>query len=335
MDHTGLLLRPSIVVLALFLVGVIPSTATASEDSDLSVSVTSDPEPVPDHTQVTYTVTATNAGPRDAYAIVHNTLPEAFSLMSFGGSATGDCVPVQPGISTSVSCDTQLLPGASKTLTVTAEAFQCVTNRLTDQAGIDLNSSNRTDPNPANNTAQVTSTMVSTNGFPCEALGGNVSGGGGRGGGGTGGGGGIGGGGVVATPLKIDRLVMTAPAFRAALSGPSLIAAKATGTQVTYRLSKAAAASFYVWQRLPGRLARGKCVRPTRANLRSRLCARLVALTGHFAQAGAAGANHFRFTGRFAGRKLRPGRYQLVGYARDAAAGKTSLPARASFSIVP
>lgn len=323
MDRIRRLLRPSVLVLALVLAGAVPSAAAAS-DADLSVSVTSSPEPVADQSAVTYTVTATNAGPDDTYAIVYDNVPDSFSYMSFGGDAAVNCTPAEPGLATQVSCDPHLAPHETKTLTVTAQTYQCVTG-ATDDAGIDINSPDRTDPNPANNRAQVTSTMTSTDGSACEPASGG--GNGARPGAGGGGGG-------VSTPLTINHLVLGVGSFRGASSGPSLVAAKATGTQVTYRLSKAATAKFYVRQRLPGRRAKGKCVRPTKANRKSRACTRLVPMRGSFAQAGAAGANRFRFTGCLAGRKLRPGKYQLVGYAVDAGAGETSAPARASFSIV-
>jgi len=56
---------------------------------------------------------------------------------------------------------------------------------------------------------------------------------------------------------------------------------------------------------------------------------------GAFVQAGKAGANRFHFTGRIAGHKLRPGRYELDAYAVDDQTGKASPAARAAFTIVP
>jgi hypothetical protein len=90
---------------------------------------------------------------------------------------------------------------------------------------------------------------------------------------------------------------------------------------------------FTVVQPEPGRKARGgRCVKPTRANRKARKCTRLVTLTGSFTRGGKAGANSFRFTGRLAGHRLKPGKYQLV--ATPSAGGRTGRAASASFRII-
>jgi hypothetical protein len=58
-----------------------------------------------------------------------------------------------------------------------------------------------------------------------------------------------------------------------------------------------------------------------------------VRLRGSFKHIGKAGTNSFKFTGRLAGKALKPGSYRLVAVARDAA-GNASSVKRARFRIV-
>jgi hypothetical protein len=132
----------------------------------------------------------------------------------------------------------------------------------------------------------------------------------------------------------VSRETLSPSAFPAAPSGPSALTAKRRyGTKVRYTLNEAASVTFTVVQPQPGRRAAGgRCVKATRANRRARRCTRLVALPGSFRRASGAGANSFRFTGRLAGHKLKPGKYQLVATPR--AGAKTGRTASASFRII-
>jgi hypothetical protein len=103
---------------------------------------------------------------------------------------------------------------------------------------------------------------------------------------------------------------------------------------VLYRLSAAAVTTFTVERPQAGRKVKGNCVRPTPANRKRKACTRYVAAKGKFIHNGAEGSNHFRFTGRLAGKKLPPGRYRLAVYAVDSA-GNTSAAARKDFRIIP
>lgn len=140
---------------------------------------------------------------------------------------------------------------------------------------------------------------------------------------GAGGGGGGGGGAPAVTGLDLARA-----AFRAAGRGGSVRAAAKVGTTVSYSLSTAGAVAFAVERRGAGRKARGKCRKRTQANAGRKRCD--LRLKGSFKHQGAAGGNSLVFTGRLRGRKLRPGRYNLV--AKPAGAGAKS--ARAKFKIV-
>jgi hypothetical protein len=159
----------------------------------------------------------------------------------------------------------------------------------------------------------------------------------GGGGGGSTGGGGAGGtnsGGGSAGAAVVGTETLSPKAFRAAPSGLSAIAAKrGYGSTVTYSLNENATVRFSVVKPQRGRRARGgRCVTPTKTNRKARTCTRLVAIPGRFTRAGNAGANRFRFTGRLAGRKLRPGKYRLV--ATPTASGHVGRPASASFQII-
>ena len=125
------------------------------------------------------------------------------------------------------------------------------------------------------------------------------------------------------------------PGTFAALSGrgSSLISAKrkpARGATVKYRLSEAATVTFTVERAVRGRKKKGRCVPGRR---KGKACTSYKKVKGSFTHAGGAGANSLRFSGRLARKPLRPGRYRLVGTARDAA-GNVSKTVRTSFRIV-
>jgi lysophospholipase L1-like esterase len=133
-------------------------------------------------------------------------------------------------------------------------------------------------------------------------------------------------------PPVIRRLELSPRRFVAARRGGS-IAARA-GAKVTYRLTEAGATRFRVKRAAAGRRVGGECVAPTRRNRDARRCTRYVLMLGAFVHRGHAGANSFRFSGRLAHRRLRPGSYRLVARAGDAL-GNVSIPARAPFRILP
>ena len=145
------------------------------------------------------------------------------------------------------------------------------------------------------------------------------------------GGPGPGGGGAV---VALSRESISPTAFRAAPKGPSALAAKLrTGATVSFTLSTAATVTFSVARPRTGRRSgKGGCVKPKRSNHRKRRCTRLEVLAGRFTRDGRAGANGFRFTGRFAGRKLKPGSYKLI--ATPSANGRTGTAVSASFHII-
>lgn len=126
-------------------------------------------------------------------------------------------------------------------------------------------------------------------------------------------------------------------AFAAAASGPSARAPtrRSPGATVSYSVTRAAAVRFSVTQTRSGRRTgkgrAARCVAATKANRKGRRCTRTVVLPGNFSRTAKAGANRFRFTGRLAGRKLKPGSYTLI--ATPSAGGRFGRSTRRSFRI--
>jgi Glycosyl hydrolase family 26 len=107
----------------------------------------------------------------------------------------------------------------------------------------------------------------------------------------------------------------------------------AGGTRFRYTLSEAARVRFAIKRTTGGRRVRGDCRAKRRSNEGRPSCHRHRRIGSFAAQVGA-GANWTRFSGRLAGRALRPGRYRVLVAATDAA-GNRSRPARASFQVAP
>lgn len=138
----------------------------------------------------------------------------------------------------------------------------------------------------------------------------------------------------------VDRLRLSPSTFAAASHGPAVSAASAHprrrkfGAKVTYQLNETATVRFTVQQALRGRKAKhGGCARPTKRNRKGHKCIRLRTLRGGFTLVGRAGANSFRFSGRLAGKRLKPGKYRLM--VIPSAGGRSGRPIVQAFRIVP
>ena len=137
-----------------------------------------------------------------------------------------------------------------------------------------------------------------------------------------GGGGGGGGGGTTTTPT-VTGLKIAPKSFRAATTGGSVLPVGAPAT-VTFTLSAPAQkVRFRVQRPIAGRWIGGRCRALTRVNRSKPKCVRPPAVLGTFlvtpviAAAGAS-TQAFGFTGRVAGKALKPGAYQLLPQAIDA-----------------
>ncbi len=167
---------------------------------------------------------------------------------------------------------------------------------------------------------------------------GNGAGGGsgstGGGSGSTGGAGATGGSG--ATTPALTSLTITPFAFVAAPGGPSVIVQPSSrkGAEVAYQLNVAATVRFVFQHAVPGRRqrvnGRTRCVVQTHKNAHAGLCARYVTV-GSLTQAGKAGADSFRFSGRLSVGKLPVGSYILV--ATPSTAAGTGRSVQVTFRI--
>jgi hypothetical protein len=104
------------------------------------------------------------------------------------------------------------------------------------------------------------------------------------------------------------------------------------GTVFSYRVSEAATVTFTIRRKFTGRKVNGRCVRARRVNRRRPSCFGYRRV-GSFVQAGAAGRNTRRFTGRIGRKRLHPGSFRATLVATDAA-GNRSKPRWVDFQIV-
>jgi hypothetical protein len=122
--------------------------------------------------------------------------------------------------------------------------------------------------------------------------------------------------------------VLSPSSFVAANSGPSVVAAAKVGTTVVYKLSEPATAEFRVDKRVTGVKKGKRCVAGKPGHGKKR-CTRTAAVAGSFTQTGSAGLNSFRFMGRLKRKALKPGNYDLLVRATDAAGNKSKSVSRA------
>ena len=134
----------------------------------------------------------------------------------------------------------------------------------------------------------------------------------------------------------IAALELSPASFRAANAGPTV--AKPTqgtptrGTTVSYTDSLAGATRFTVLRVSAGRSVGKRCVKPTQQNRDAKRCTRRVA-RGGFSHTGVAGKNRLHFSGRLAGKKLAPGKYQLRAVPKNVE-GRIGKALARSFTIV-
>jgi RHS repeat-associated protein/uncharacterized repeat protein (TIGR01451 family) len=126
------------------------SSATCTPSVDLGITKTVTPNPVPAGGSLTYTITATNNGPDPATGVViTDTLPAAVTFVSASSGCTVSGTTVACGIGNLASGQQ-----AARTITATAPASAgSVTNSAT------IAGNETPDPNPANNSATVTTTV--------------------------------------------------------------------------------------------------------------------------------------------------------------------------------
>jgi PKD domain len=129
--------------------------------------------------------------------------------------------------------------------------------------------------------------------------------------------------GVLPDPRTVLKALSVSPSkFRAGTG-------RKKGTTVRFTLKKSVTVTFTVDRSLAGRKVGGKCRPPTSKNRKAHRCTRHVPV-GSFTRNGALGKNKFHFTGRLAGKALKPGGYRLVGIVGS---GPDASVKRASFTV--
>ena len=147
--------------------------------ADLSITKTDGVTTATPGGNVTYTITASNAGPSNASgATVADTLPASLTgTWTCVGTGGGTCTAAGSG---NISDTVNLPAGGSVTYTVNATVSPSATGTLSNTATV---SSGVTDPNPGNNSATDTDTLAAsadlsitkTNGVTTATPGGNVT----------------------------------------------------------------------------------------------------------------------------------------------------------------
>ncbi|MEA2426923.1 MAG: hypothetical protein QOF37_551 [Thermoleophilaceae bacterium] len=270
------------------------------QNADLGVTGAAAPNPVTVGQNVTFTFTIASTGPTgDAVQpALTDTLPAGLQFVSAsaGCSAAGQTVSCSPGV---------VANGSSVPVTIVAQA-----NALGPVSNTATVSSPRPDGNAADDSATA-ATVVQAVGNP-------------------------------GTPGQVgqilDQLALSNTKFRALGSGGPVAARKRAplGTTVTYTLTEAASVAFTVQKSAQGHRKGSKCVSGRPRKVKGRKTPRKCTLfkrAGGFTRQSQAGVNHFTFTGRIRGRKLKPGAYRLVAVATDAA-GRHSAALRAKFIVV-
>jgi uncharacterized repeat protein (TIGR01451 family) len=135
-------------------IGVVSELSVITDFPDLAVSKIASPEPVKVGSNVTYTITVTNAGPLDAPgAVLSDLLPAGLSFVS-AVSSQGSC----GNVGNAVTCALGNIPSlsyATVTIVATATNVGSITNTATaTTTGVD--------GNPANNSGSVVTTVNAT-----------------------------------------------------------------------------------------------------------------------------------------------------------------------------
>jgi hypothetical protein len=143
---------------------------------------------------------------------------------------------------------------------------------------------------------------------------------------------------VAGVAATLTELTLAPAKFRAAHSGASMAAKRkraSIGTRVGYTLDRGATTTFAVTRLLPGIRKGKRCVAPPRrkaSGAKPKRCTR-TRTVGSFTRVSTAGVNHFRFTGRVAGKALPRGNYRL-GVTAQVAGANVSNALTKRFSIV-
>jgi uncharacterized repeat protein (TIGR01451 family) len=135
------------------------ATTTVGASADVSVTKTDSPDPVSPGSNLTYTITANNAGPSDAATVsLDDTLPAGTTFVSLSSPGGWSCTTPAVGATGTVSCSIAALAAGSAvfTLVVNVDAGVAPGTILSNTATA---ASATTDPTPGNNSATATTTV--------------------------------------------------------------------------------------------------------------------------------------------------------------------------------
>jgi uncharacterized repeat protein (TIGR01451 family) len=141
--------------------GSATATTTVGASADLSVTKVDTPDPVTAGTNLTYTITVTNAGPSNAATVsLSDTLPAGTTFVSLPAVAGWSCTTPAVGAGGTVSCSNASLGVGSAVFTLTV-AVAPATPAGTVLSNTATASSATTDPNPGNESGTATTTVGS------------------------------------------------------------------------------------------------------------------------------------------------------------------------------
>ncbi len=269
--------------------------------ADVGVSQSAAPTQLTAGELLTYSIAVTNngPGPDPSFGVtLTDTLPAGASLVSAvptqGSCPAAVSVAASPALPVSCTLGT-LARGASAQVTIAVRPGLAGTAVNTATVGSDA-----TDPNPANNSSQLSTLVLAA---------------------------------PVPTPA-ISGLSETATTWRESAGhkhGHSKHKQPPVGTTFTFTLNVPASVTFTFTTTAGGRRSGKACVAPSKKNKHGKRCTRAVN-AGSLTVAGKAGANSVRFTGKLSnGKTLKPGSYTATVIAT--ASGKTSPAGKLHFKV--
>jgi uncharacterized repeat protein (TIGR01451 family) len=137
------------------------ATTTVTGSADLSVTKADAPDPVTAGTNLTYTITVTNAGPNNAAVSLSDTLPAGTTFVSLSAPGGWSCTTPAEGSGGMVSCSVASLgvESAVFTLTVAVDPGTPGGALLVNTATA---SSAASDPNPGDNSGSASTLVISS-----------------------------------------------------------------------------------------------------------------------------------------------------------------------------
>ncbi len=135
------------------------TTTTVNSSADVQIAKIDTPDPVTPGTNITYTITVTNAGPSSATSLsLSDTVPTGTTFVSLASPAGWSCTAPAAGGTGAISCTAATLAPGNAVFTLVVNANPSLTNGtvITNNATV---ATTTTDPNGTNNSATTTTTV--------------------------------------------------------------------------------------------------------------------------------------------------------------------------------